>query len=213
MKKITSIIAAVLLTATFAFAKDDYTTKKVTVADFNELSCFIACEIEYTMGETSFSIYAPEDVHKHLVTSVKDGRLTITFDQTKFYKTKDVKIVLSSRTLKYLDINASVEFEAPKGITSSSFVSNLNGAAELDIKGLVTKDVEINANGATEVDIEGLECDNLKLTVNGTGKADLLGKAKKADLTVNGVGSIDIKHLEVEDLNSSVHGIGSISKK
>lgn len=212
MKKL-AIIAVIALAFNAIPAKAlDYVTKNIPVADFNSLVCNLPCEIEYTMGEPKCEVTIPEEASKHLVVAVNHRQLKITLDKVKAYKLGKIKVVISSPTLKAIELNGAVEFNAFNGLGTEDIDVTLNGASDLGITGLTARNVSLTANGAAGMEVWNIKCKKLVVCINGAGGCELSGTADSADLTVNGVGSIDAKKLEVKSMNSSVHGLGSISR-
>lgn len=217
MKKTIIAVLMILCGSAFAFAQNradlNYIDKNIPVAEFDAIECNLPCDVEYTMGNPNFQIYVPAKVEEHLIVTVKDRKLIITLDKTKLYKFGSIKVKVSSPTLKSVELNGAVEFDAPKGIGTEEFVAKLNGASELDIDGLTATDVKITANGTADIDIENLNCDDIAVTVNGAGECELSGVCVAADLTVNGVGTIKAYELKAKTVNSAVNGVGSIKRK
>jgi len=233
MRKFALIIAAALLfAAPSAFAEKTYVTKTVSVVDFTSVDCSLPCEIEYVSGEPSFKITATQDVLDHLVAAVSENTLKICLDKTKIFNMGNIKVWISSPKLKEITINGSIDFKALNGIVTDTFDATLNGASELNIKGLSANDavvsangaasmeidsasckhLEVSLNGAGDCDLKNVDCGTLDLTVNGAGGCDVDGHVKQANLTVNGVGGIDARKLNADAMNSAVNGIGKISR-
>ena len=194
-------------------ASSDYVTKSFNVADFDGITSNAPCEVVYTMGATSVTVEAPDNVIENIMVYTEDRTLNIQFDKVRIRNLKHIKVMVSSRTLQRLNANGTLEFSAPDGIGAEDFEAKVNGVADIDIDGLVARTVKVGVNGTADAVIHGLECDSVTVQINGAGDCEISGRAGYGDFTVNGAGSIDIRRLNLDKIDSVIRGAGSISRK
>jgi len=195
------------ITASNVIASRDFTT-----GDFHALTCNLPCDITYLPGDCAVSVSGPDNVLQHIDVQNANGTLTIKLDGTKIRNIKDIECSISSPVLENLSVNGAADFEAPRGITALDFKAVVNGAADMEIKGLKTGSAEITVNGAGDTEIDGIDCDALTVAINGAGDGTFSGRAGKADMTISGAGDIDASALDCKQFNSKVRGIGSVRK-
>jgi len=212
-KSLSSVLNSIDSPAEIIEASDNYITKTFNVADFDGIVCNVPCNIIYSMDATGVTVDGPDNVIENLMIFTEDRTLNIKYDKYRFRNLKKLDIYVSSRTLQRLNVNGAVDFKAMKGVGADNFEAEINGAADMEISGLIAGRISIEVNGAADAEIKGLKCDSIAVTINGAGDCSLSGTAGKADLNINGAGEIDIKHLVAETVNSSIHGVGSIERK
>ena len=195
-------------------ASKDTKTVSYALEQFTGIETSVAADIVYKMGEgePSIKIEAPENFIDRIKYEVEDGILKISFDGRQ--SRGKVLITAQSSTLTRLNIRGSGDFDAPYGIVSPFMDIDIQGAGDINLKGLeCLEDVSVVLRGAGDIDISDLSCQNVKVEVLGAGDVDLDGVAESADLSIKGAGDIDIAGLSVADVTTSVQGVGSIRRK
>jgi len=191
-------------------ASDRFITRTEVTGDFHAIQCDLAAEMTYLPGGCAITLEGPDNVLNHLSVKNDRGTLVISSDGTRFRELEQLEIQVSCPVLERISINGALDFEAPQGITALDFEAEVNGAGDIDIKGLKAGRITITVNGAGDTDIDGLECDQINLAINGAGEAKLAGRAGRATLTLSGAGNIDASQLRCPDFDSKVRGIGRI---
>ena len=193
-------------------ASNNYITRDETTGEFHGLRSNIPGEVIYTPGDCAVSIYGPDNVLDHISVSNENGILEIRSSLYRITNLKKLTVNVSSTVIEEMSFNGAVDFKAPDGITALKFDATLNGAGDVDIRGLKASEVYFTVNGAADADVKDIDCDRLEISINGAGDATLSGKAGSAKLSISGAGDIDAEKLECSDISTSVRGVGSIQK-
>jgi len=196
------LLAAILLTGTYTFAKPG-ATKKLIASDITDrhLSGFNAVhvggsfDVYITQGSgESVKVEAPADMMDRLVTEVKDGVLKIYNKQHNegwnwgelWGNHKKVRVYVTARDLNSIDISGSGNIFFKDGITTNSLKLKISGSGDI----LGKMDVKI-----------------LESHISGSGDMKLTGRAENSTVTV--VGSGDFIARDLLTANSQVHISGS----
>ena len=142
----------------------------------------------------------------------ENGTLQIKSNAGRIRNLKKITINVSSPVLEELNFNGAVDFNAPEGITALDFNAVVNGAGDIDIKGLKADNASLIVNGAGDATIKDLDCESISVAINGAGDAVLSGRAGRAGLSIAGAGDIDARELNCSDIDTKVRGVGSIRK-
>jgi hypothetical protein len=193
-------------------ASDNYITQYETTGEFHAISCNLPGDVIYTPGECAVSINAPDNVLEHVTVRNENGTLQIKSNAGRIRNLKKITINVSSPVLEDLSFNGAVDFKAPEGITALDFNAVVNGAGDIDIKGLKADNASLVVNGAGDATISELDCENITVAINGAGDAVLSGRASRAGLSIAGAGDIDARKLECSDIDTKVRGVGSVRK-
>jgi hypothetical protein len=194
-------------------ASDTMAVKDTVVSPFSSMSCNVACDVVYTPGECSVKLSGPDNILPLISIVSEDGLLKVRKeDKVKFNRVEKLTLTVSCPQLESVNFNGAVDFSAPAGIEAPAFSAEVNGAADMEIKGLKTVEATLNVNGAADVEIEGIDCSSLKMEINGAGDIVLSGRADKAVASINGAGDIDASCLDCKDFSSRANGLGSIKK-
>ena len=193
-------------------ASDIIASREEQPGDFSSLICNLPGDMTYLPGECAVSLSGPDNVLEHISVINDEGQLTIKSDGINFRNLKKLKIVLSAPEIENMDFNGAVDFEAPLGITAPSFSVTVNGACDINIKGLKTGAASITVNGAGDITVKEIESESLAVEINGAGDATVEGRTGKADLNIRGAGNVDARGLVADEFNSKVRGAGSIRR-
>jgi hypothetical protein len=193
-------------------ASDNYITQYETTGEFHAINCNLPGDVIYTPGECAVSINAPDNVLEHVTVRNENGTLQIKSNAGRIRNLKKITINVSSPVLEDLSFNGAVDFKAPEGITALDFNAVVNGAGDIDIKGLKADNASLVVNGAGDATISELDCENITVAINGAGDAVLSGRASRAGLSIAGAGDIDARKLECSDIDTKVRGVGSVRK-
>jgi hypothetical protein len=193
-------------------ASDNYITQYETTGEFHAITCNLPGDVIYTPGECAVSINAPDNVLEHVTVRNENGTLQIKSNAGRIRNLKKITINVSSPVLEDLSFNGAVDFKAPEGITALDFNAVVNGAGDIDIKGLKADNASLVVNGAGDATISELDCENITVAINGAGDAVLSGRASRAGLSIAGAGDIDARKLECSDIDTKVRGVGSVRK-
>jgi|SRR5574344_187127 hypothetical protein len=187
-------------------------TKTFEVGDFDSITSSLPCDINFTEGPKKIEVSAPDNVMGHISISAENGHLVLKSDGSRFTNLNKMKINLSTAMLRNMEINGAGDFTARDGITSDEFGIQVNGAGDINIKGLKADKVRVTIDGAGDTSIEGIDSRSVDVNVNGAGDCSLSGKSDEASVQVNGAGDIDISGLKAGKLDTAVHGAGKVKK-
>ena len=193
-------------------ASDNYITQYETTGEFHAITCNLPGDVIYTPGECAVSINAPDNVLELVTVRNENGTLQIKSNAGRIRNLKKITINVSSPVLEELNFNGAVDFNAPEGITALDFNAVVNGAGDIDIKGLKADNASLIVNGAGDATIKDLDCESISVAINGAGDAVLSGRAGRAGLSIAGAGDIDARELNCSDIDTKVRGVGSIRK-
>ena len=193
-------------------ASDNYITQYETTGEFHAITCNLPGDVIYTPGECAVSINAPDNVLELVTVRNENGTLQIKANAGRIRNLKKITINVSSPVLEELNFNGAVDFNAPEGITALDFNAVVNGAGDIDIKGLKADNASLIVNGAGDATIKDLDCESISVAINGAGDAVLSGRAGRAGLSIAGAGDIDARELNCSDIDTKVRGVGSIRK-
>lgn len=223
MKRII-IIAAVALVAIAAIASSKlsgsianaepadkvYISKDFPVTDFIELEVNVPADIEYETGAPYCHVEGSSGIIDKLDINVTGNRLKISTDRK--IKITKLDIVLSSSTLRGLNLNGACDFECERGFETESFKAVCNGAADVSIDNLIAGDVRININGAGDIELENLSAQKTDVQINGAGDVSLSGSSKDVKAVINGAGDVNVKELRYDTISASTNGVGRIER-
>lgn len=187
-------------------------TRSFELSAFDDLTISIPCDVVYESGAPKVVVVASEKYMEHiLVEQNSDGSVIIKSDGSKIRSFKNTRIYVTSDRLSALTVNGAVDMECKHGIRSAgNFDLTLNGAGDLEIKGLDADNIDIRCNGAADIEILDICAVRVNVTINGAGDATLSGDVDEAALTINGAGDINARGLNARSIRPSVRGIGSI---
>ncbi|MGP8054544.1 MAG: head GIN domain-containing protein [Limisphaerales bacterium] len=175
------------------------------IEDFDTLDATGGFEIQWAPGPASLAITTDSNLLSHIQTETANGWLRISTDQS-LSPTKGIKIVLSSRAIKDVDLTGAVHLVANQlsvpdlTITSTGAVSidadgsvsnmtaSLTGASELTASKLSAKSATVELTGAANADVA--VSDHLKATLTGAGSLTYSGNPS-VESSVTGVGRIN----------------------
>ncbi len=196
-------------------ASDSLVTKSIDVDDFKSLRIDVPCDMKFTVGEKSVSVYAADNLVDALAFEVDStGCLSIsTPDYSSLRNVRKVVFNVSAPSLEGLYINGASDVELEGDIVARSFSLDINGAGDIEADSIKAQDVSVSVRGAGDIDIENLDCENLTVGVSGAGDCTFAGRADNADIDVRGAGDVDISELDVRNLQKSVKGAGTVRTK
>ena len=186
-------------------------TRTFDAAPFDILTVNIPCDVVYETGEPKLVIVASEKYMEHILVEQDGNSLVVKTDDKKIRSFKSTKIYVTSDLLSSLTVNGAVDMECRHGIRSAGdFALTINGAGDVEIKGLDADAIMVRCNGAADLEILDITAAGIDVTINGAGDATLTGAVDYANLTINGAGDINARGLVANSIRPSVRGVGSI---
>ncbi len=137
-------------------------------------------------------IQADDNLMQHIISTVHDGILTISFDDNQwsnFYTSgESIKFYL---TVKDLD---AIHF---------------SGAGKISVEDVVSPNLSVSLNGVGSIYVENISTDNLNVNLSGAGDLSVDGVASNQNVNISGVGSYHAADLQSQSATITLSGAGS----
>lgn len=192
-------------------ASNTYITKTYELDVFDRIECSFPCEIIYTQGPQSVELSIQDNIVNKIALEVKDGLLKV-YSTGNLRKVNDVKLYISTMSLKAFTANGAVDFETKGDFVTEGLHILANGASDIDIEKITAGTLTLDVNGAADTEINNIDCVKLNVYIKGAGECDLSGRAKDAYVSVAGAAKVDVSDLRAETFDSSVSGLGTIER-
>ena len=174
-------------------------TRSYDLAGFDAVHVNGQADVEFIQSEGySVTLASQENIFEYIDMRL-DGS-TLVFEVKKGYnvRAKDLDLTLCAPSLKEVKVNGSADFDIPAGLSVDGDVSfKVNGAGDLDLKGIRCRDLSVAVRGAADVDVSDIDVRKISIEVNGAGDARVSGRTEDAAFEVNGAGDIDARSLSV----------------
>ena len=183
-------------------------TQKRQVAAFTQISTEGAFHIEVTcQKELSLEVEADDNVLPLVTTEVSNNVLRLS-NTSGYSANEPVKIKISVPNLEVLSVDGAGNIDI-KGMKNESFKVDADGAASIKVSGS-TKLVDIHTNGAGRINTNNLRA--ARGVVNSNGAAEVeVDVADQLDVTVNGPSSVYYSGNPV--VNKNVNGPGKVERR
>ncbi|WP_223033548.1 head GIN domain-containing protein [Hanstruepera marina] len=235
------LLLSVLFVTAFSCAQNwkkvsgngNMTTETRTTSDYDGVSCAGSFDYVLVAGtEGKITLEGEENLLKHIITEVKNGKLVIKSENGINLKSslgKTIKVTIPIQDINSVSLAGSGDLWSETTITSTNLNVSLAGSGDvkLDVKAtsvessiagsgditLSGNTTNLEANIAGSGDFEGfnLNSDNTEVSISGSGDAQVVSN-KRIRGRVSGSGDIAYKgNPEKED--TKVSGSGSIKGK
>jgi hypothetical protein len=206
-------------------------TQNRTVANFQYVSLEGLGDIMITQGTTeSLTIEAEDNVMALIKTEVKNGTLSIRFDQKNWQDmirpTKPIKFALGVKTLSGVELSGAGNIQAPT-LKTSTLTVKISGAGAVKLDKLEASELSTSVSGLGNVELAGtvpkqtvdlsgagqylagnLAGKTAKVTLSGGGNATVWA-TDSLDVTINGAGQVS--YFASPKLTKSITGLGVLS--
>jgi len=166
-------------------------------------------------GDVEEKEYAVDEIQKLEVSGIFDVYIKQGISEKVYIKADD-------NFFEYIDVEAvggklDVEMERlPRNITvlelyvqvSDLQKLELNGAVDVDGRGLEGSDLEIEVNGSSDLDME-LDHDYLDIELNGASQIRLSGSCEDLEARINGASDMYAEDLKSDRVEIVVNGAGN----
>jgi putative autotransporter adhesin-like protein len=182
--------------------------QKREVAAFSSISTNGAFTIEVTCQKNqSLEVEGDENILSFVTTEVGNNILRV--ENSKNYSPSEpVKIRISVPNLEGLAVNGAGNIDI-KGMNNDKFEIDTNGAPTITVAG-TTKLVDIGANGAGKIDTQNLHAARAVVDSRGVAKVDL-DVSDQLDVEISGPSSVTYKGNPA--VNKNIHGPGKLTRK
>jgi hypothetical protein len=235
------LLLAIMLLTTISYSQSwkkvsgngNITTENRTTSDYDAISCAGSFDYILVSGtEGQLKIEGEENLLKHVVTEVKNGKLIIKTEKGINLKTsmgKTIKVTIPFKDINAvslagsgdlwsedtisatsLDVSLAGSGDVNLSIKATSVESNIAGSGDIKLKGSTTN-LEVSISGSGDFSGFNLDSDNTEVAISGSGDVQVVSN-NSLKARVSGSGDIDYKgNPEKED--TKVSGSGSISSK
>ncbi len=166
------------------------TSEERQVSGYDQVTFNGAGELYIEQGtEEKLVIEAEDNVLPFITSEVKNGNLTLGID-TEFFKSKVIPTKPMVYRLTVIDL---------KGI-------EINGAADLQVKPLVSNEFVLNINGAGDMVFEDLQSAKLTVELDGGANVTVAGLVTEQTVVINGAGGYNAGDLQTSTTSITYNG-------
>lgn len=214
------LIIAITLVSAFSFAQTKVsgngtiTTINRTTEAYDVIDCAGSFDYILVAGtEGQLKIEGEENLLKHVVTEVKDNKLTVKVEKGVKLKTsigKPIKVTIPFKDISKVALTGSGDLSGKDTINANNLEIVLAGSGDVDLSVKATS-VETSLVGSGDITLKG-KTTNLEVTISGSG--DFSGfelDADNTDVTISGSG--DVQVVSNSSIKARVSGSGDIDYK
>lgn len=204
-------------------------TETRNVTGFTSISLSLPADTQIVQGDSEgISIESDDNILPLIETVVESGSLKIRLqDRNSSVSTKNLRIVVSAKTLEALSISGSGDLRAAK-LKSPKLKASISGSGDINIASLDAEtlavsisgsgnfaaggklqSVESKIAGSGDIKIGKLEAQAVKVSIAGSGDATVWAKDT---LTISVAGSGDVKYYGDAKVTQSIAGSGSVKR-
>lgn len=157
---------------------------------FSSIGVAISADVYYTPGSThEIRIEGDARDVEDLITEVKNGRLSLKYENWKIKRSK-LTIYVSSMKLDGVNVSGSAKFKSDEELSAEEMGIALSGSGRIQFARLDAEEIEVK--------------------ISGSGNAILQqGAAEEMDVKISGSGKLDAERFEVQEFDASISGSGS----
>ena len=188
-------------------------TQNRAVANFQYISLEGLGDIIITQGATeSLTIEAEDNVMPLIKTEVKNGILSIRFDQKDWKDvirpTRPIKFALGVKTLSGVELSGAGNIQAPS-LKANALTIKISGAGTVKFDKLEASDLSTSVSGLGNVELAG-SATKQTVDLSGAGQylaGDVAGRTAKITLTGGGNATV----WATDSLDVTINGAGQVS--
>lgn len=228
MKKILSLLAAVLFAALPAAAAANLTeaeakvrTQEYKLSGFRSLDISWVYRVELTQSSKySVRVEAPEDLMDHLDIKVVGSTLKLGTKNTarslRLNDRNNVRVYISMPSVSEIEMSGASRLTAVGQFNArKEFKLDMSGSTHAEGLYLKCDQVEIDCSGSSRFDLRG-DFDKLELDMSGASNATLNGDVKNAEIDMSGAAKLTqrgkIGTLEIDASGSANYNLsGSLN--
>ena len=182
--------------------------QKRQVAPFTSIATKGAFTIEVVcQKDLSLEVEGDENVLEFVTTEVGNNILRLE-NRQNFSVSEPVKVRISVPNLEGLSVNGAGQINI-KGMNNDKFEIDSNGAPTITVSGK-TKMVDIAANGAGKVDTQNLHATRAVVDARGVARVDL-DVSDQLDVEISGPSSVTYNGNPT--VNKNIHGPGKLTRR
>lgn len=166
------------------------TTQTRDVTNFDKIALNGIGDLTIIQGDREgLEIEAEDNVIPHILTQVKNGTLTISFDNKTIVPTKSIKFRVTMRTIHGMETQ---------------------GVSNIQSDQIKTDRLEIGISGTGNINIRNLEADQLDANVSGAGNFTAVGKVNGQKITLSGAGNFNGEDMQSKTADITITGLGRV---
>jgi len=187
-----------------------------TMQTFDEVDIADAFKVIYEQSDRhTVRIEASEQALKEMTVYVKDGELRIRKAVSKpTVSFSDVKLYVTSPTIKDIDIAGSGLFTASQPITTTALDTEIAGSGRILLVAVNGQEINMDIAGSGNIEIGKLECDKADADIAGSGDVNLGSlKCKTFDIEIAGSGNVNCENIDADNVHTEIAGSGNVNLK
>ena len=201
---------AALLAAAPAACAQGVEGRKYTPGPFDTLVITGSATLKLVQGsEDSVFVEGDDEAQSAVRLDVDDGVLRLRPSGAwKFWRSKELAIVVSARELKRIEIRGAADVVAAEALTPKQFQVRISGAGSVRLDKIKADALDVSIAGVGTAQVAG-SVETLQVRISGRGAYYGENLASKwATLSVSGTG--DVKLWATKELSASVSGVASV---
>ena len=131
-----------------------------------------------------------------LVTTVKNGTLTIAHKDKKRKSRRGTDIYLTAPRLEAVTFDGVGQFNCEKTLNADDIRFTIDGVGALHIEDLRCRSVKLEIDGVGKGNVH-VDCETLNALIDGVGTMTLSGHARHANIKKDGIGHFSTRRLKV----------------
>jgi hypothetical protein len=192
-------------------ASPNQSSSERKLSSFSELNLCISANVVLTQGTVQkLDIQASDRLLKLIDTEVKDGKLTIKWNERFVRETEGIKIYITMVDVKSLRVAGSGDIVASSQIVASDIDLSISGSGMIKLENLKAENIESSISGSADIVVSGSSTANsMDASISGSGNIKAPGlPVKNVEISVSGSGNCYIKALET--IKARISGSGDI---
>lgn len=188
------------------------TTKKISVADYNEIKFDGVIDFNYEQSDdpSTVEVTVDQNLHPYIQIEVKDRVLSIGFKGAKVDHFTKFVVKTHSKWLHAAKIAGNGNFIVNSPLTGDETEIKASDNSLVQLKKTVTVGkLALKVSGSANMVVERLEADKIECDIDGSGSITLKnGKAKEGEYSIVSSGDLHAFGLAVPQLSCKMTGSG-----
>ncbi len=226
MKRILSLIVAVIAVSVSSLYAQDVVRKTFDLGDFDAISASFIHSIHVTKGKSNkIEVTCPKQFADKLAYHISNGVLYLNMDipvSKKNYRTDDgerIEVKVQMEEIKSLNLrgasditvvgtyynsgdfklnmSGASDINGVLDINANTFSYNLIGASHASVKGVFHK-IEGEVSGASELDIDANSATSVGIEASGASEVNYTGKTNSISVECSGASEVELEGSTVD---------------
>lgn len=204
-------------------------------ASVNKLDVSGVVDVTYTQSSSNctYKLTLPENYASLVTVKIKDGELTVKFNNMHNYVKEglNIKLAITTPSLKEVEMSGATSFTTGSlSMPGQKVEFDLSGSSNVTISNLTAAKMDVEVSGASEFNVGNskigeAECEisgashltmrngNFNLLdceVSGASEGTFTGKAVTGKFSASGASSLNISGIKVQNLSKNSSGVSKI---